>query len=544
VATSPLAQQLDARLKALESDRGTWDATAQEIAEYIFPDKADFTVQWSDGQERTRRLFDATAPVAASLLAAALQSLLTSPADPWLRMRPLSPEVNDNTEARLWADSVVERILATLYSDSVAFVTAEHEMYLDLVTFGAACMNSEGEDAASLRVRTYPIRDIFYAESSKGAPDTVYRRQKMTARQIAQDWPDGYSDAVKQALRDSPEQRFDVVHAVYPRVDAPKGIPAKRRTKNDMPFASVWFERDSCHLLSESGYQEQPYHVVRWSKAAGETMGRGPGLTALPFIRALNAMVYTAMLASQKIANPPTMLPDDGLIGDVDTGPGGIVYYRTGQGDDIKQFPAQADLSGCLALIERNTEAIRNTFLYYQMQPAVGGPQKTITQVLLEQEEKMRALGPVMGRMQTEYLTPFINRVFSIMLRGGDIEQPPEAIQGEQVMFEYSSPVSRSQKLNQANAFSQAVQYVAPVMQVDPSVRFIFDPHKIVRESQSIFGYPADYLRPEADVQASIKAEQEAMAKAQEAQTLNEGVKTASEAAKAGLIGGQNAEQP
>jgi hypothetical protein len=542
MAHSELANKLDSRLKALESARLTWDATAQEIAEFIFPDKADFTVQWGEGQQRNMVLFDATAPVAAGLLAAALQSLLTSPGDTWLRMRPVSPQVNDDSEAKLWADGVVERVLATLYSDGVGFVTAEHEMYLDVVTFGVACMNSEDDPATRVRVRAYPIRDIFYAENSRGAPDTVYRRQKMTARQIEQDWPGKCSESVKAALESSPEQMFDVVHAVYPRVDAPKGIPAERLTNRDMPFASVWFERAGAHLLSESGYHEQPYHVMRWGKAAGEIMGRGPGLTALPFIRALNAMVYTAMLASEKIANPPTMLPDDGLVGTVDTGPGGIVYYRVGSGDDIKQFPVEADLSGALALIERNTEAVKNTFLYYQMQPAVGGPQKTIPQVLLEQEEKMRALGPAMGRMQTEYLTPFINRVFNILLRAGDIPPPPESIQGEEVMFEYSSPVSRSQKLNQARAFGQAVEYVAPVMQVDPSVRFNFDSHKIVRDSQTIFGYPADYLRPEADVQASIKAEQDAIAQAQEAQTVTDGVKTASEAAKAGLIGGENAE--
>ena len=36
----------------------------------------------------------------------------------------------------------------------------------------------------------------------------------------------------------------------------------------------------------------------------------------------------------------------------------------------------------------------------------------TATEVLQRNEEKMRILGPVMGRIQSELLEPMINRVF------------------------------------------------------------------------------------------------------------------------------------
>ena len=41
----------------------------------------------------------------------------------------------------------------------------------------------------------------------------------------------------------------------------------------------------------------------------------------------------------------------------------------------------------------------------------------TATEVLQRQEEKMRILGPVLGRLQSELLSPLITRVFNIMLR-------------------------------------------------------------------------------------------------------------------------------
>ena len=41
----------------------------------------------------------------------------------------------------------------------------------------------------------------------------------------------------------------------------------------------------------------------------------------------------------------------------------------------------------------------------------------TATEILQKQDEKMRILGPVLGRLQSELLNPLIIRVFNIMLR-------------------------------------------------------------------------------------------------------------------------------
>ena len=45
------------------------------------------------------------------------------------------------------------------------------------------------------------------------------------------------------------------------------------------------------------------------------------------------------------------------------------------------------------------------------------GPQMTATEVIQRNEEKMRLLGPVLGRLQSELLKPLIDRVFAILLK-------------------------------------------------------------------------------------------------------------------------------
>jgi hypothetical protein len=45
----------------------------------------------------------------------------------------------------------------------------------------------------------------------------------------------------------------------------------------------------------------------------------------------------------------------------------------------------------------------------------------TATEVMQRTEERMRLLGPILGRMEAELLGPIITRVFGIMLRQGAV---------------------------------------------------------------------------------------------------------------------------
>ena len=371
-----------------------------------------------------------------------------------------------------------------------------HELYLDVALFGTAVMYVEADGSGCVRFTTRPVFEVYVAESASGVVDTVFRRYELTARQAWQEWGEACSAEVRQMLEGRPDEKVEIVHAVFPRDDRdPAGLSSA-----DFPLASLYLETKARHLVAEGGYLEMPYMVPRWSKAPGETYGRGPGLTALSDVRVLNAVCRTALMAAEKMADPPLMVPDDGFLGPVRSGPGGLSYYRAGSPDRIEALPVHVDLTAAEAMMQARRDSIRQVFLNDRLAPAEG-PGITATEAVIRQNEKMRVLGPVLGRMQTEFLSPLIRRVFRLMLRSGRLPKPPPQIGPGELVTVYVSPVMRAQKQYEAQALSQTMQYLSPLLAGGDGFGVLdnFEADAIARHAADLFGLPPGALRsPEA----------------------------------------------
>ena len=86
------------------------------------------------------------------------------------------------------------------------------------------------------------------------------------------------------------------------------------------------------------------------------------------------------------------------------------------------------------------------------------GPQMTATEVIQRNEEKMRLLGPVLGRLQSELLKPLIDRVFAILLRNNMLPQAPEFLSGRDIEIEYVSPLAKAQKSSELQSIMRAIE--------------------------------------------------------------------------------------
>lgn len=514
------------RYEQLKDQRKNYDALLQELAEYFLPRKGDFSAALTPGQEENREnIFDSTPEESLHLLAAAMNGLVTNPAMKWFDLRLRGYFGTVEKDASEWLDVASSVMLDVLSSESSGFQQAVHEFYLDYAAFGTACMYSEEDLSGNvMRFWSVPLSCVYFAENSNGIVDTVFYRQEMTARQILQDWPKSATEKVRELIRnDKPDEKVAVIHAVMPRRERDQ----KKRDKLNKPFASVYFIEGEKEVLSESGYDEMPYHVARWTKAAGEVMGRGPGHMALPDVRVLNAMSRTEMMGAEKQADPPVIVPDDGFTGPVRTGPGALLYERPGGTGQIRPLVTGIDLQSTELMITRKQEAIKRIFLNDKLSIEKNA-EMTATETMIRREDQMRVLGPVLGRLQTEFLSPLINRTFQVIMRQDVLPQPPDSLRDKSLVVEYVSPIARSQKQYESQALMQAIQYMAPFIQVDPGLMDNFDADEIIRDSQVLFGYPSKYLRG-ADEVAQMR-EQRAQA-AQLAQQL-EAAKSAASTAK------------
>jgi hypothetical protein len=515
-----LARSLLRRFAGLEEARRPWVGSWQELTEYMLPRKNSFVSPGTDFATRGRagdeRIFDSTPLHSLELLASSLGGLLTNPSLPWFDISVKDRALGDADEVREFLQAARERMVALFNSEDTGFQAHVHELYLDVALLGTAVMYVEADPTTVVRFSARPLGEVFVAENARGQVDTVYRRYEVSARQAIQEWGAACSDEVRAKGEDRPDEPVEVLHAVFPRSDRdPAGFGAA-----NFPFASVYMEVKTEHVLEESGYLEMPYMVPRWAKAAGETYGRGPGQTALSDTRVLNAMARTALMAAEKMSDPPLMVPDDGFLGPVRSGPGGLSYYRAGSTDRIEPLPVNVDLRAAEEMMTGRRESIRRIFLGDQLTPE--GPAVTATEAVIRQAEKMRVLGPVLGRLQTEFLGPLIRRVFRIMLRSGELPPFPQDLSPRDLEVRYTSPVSRAQKQYEAQGLAQVMEYLSPLVgSGDPfGIMDNFDTDRVARHVAELFNTPSDYLKSEDGVAEGRARKQQDSGQARTVSTL------------------------
>lgn len=521
------------RLGAMESHRGTWEDHWQEILDYVMPRKADVTTVRSRGEKRTEVLFDSTAITANTLLAASLQGTLTSPSLPWFSIKLRDKAINQDHKTQLWLEDTARRMYDAF--NDANFNTEVHEMYLDLTSIGTGCLfveeSKDGFAENGIHFKTLHINEFYIQENVNGYIDTVYRKYKLSARQAVQEFgEENLGEKILDAAKMKPEKEFVFIHAVEPSIDY-KRATGKVATK---------LKYHSCHVCQEDkmvvrtgGYTEFPYLVPRWSKATGEIYGRSPSYNALPDIKTLNKAVEIGLKAWAKAIDPPLLVQDDGVIGRVRTTPAGITVIRNDGAIKPLQIGSNWQITDMKETQLRT--AIRQAYYSDQLQ-LQEGPQMTATEVQVRYELMQRLLGPTLGRFQSEFLNPLIERVFGIMFRAGALLPPPDNIQEAKMDIEYVGPLARSQRMEEAQAIDRLYQLAANVAQIDPSIMDNINHDEAIRMRAELLGVPKSILVSRDDVADKREAQQQAamqqqmlMAQQQQAQTG----KMQAEAAKA-----------
>ena len=506
MAKTDLTKSLLSRFDRLKAQRQNWETHWQEVADYMQPRKADVTKTRSKGDKRTELIFDSSPIQAVELLAASLHGMLTNPSTPWFSLRFKDSSLEMEDEAKLWLENATE-VMYTAFNRS-NFQQEIFELYHDLITFGTAAMFIQEDNQDILKFSTRHINEIFIAEDDKGGIDTVYRKFKLSVRAAIQQFGDKVSSDIKMQSAKDPYNEVEMLHVVYPRSD----YNPKLKDTDNMPFESVYIEMKNGNELSVSGFQEFPFVVPRYLKASHEIYGRSPAMTALPDVKMLNEMSKTTIKAAQKQVDPPLLVPDDGFLLPVRTVPGGLNFYRSGTRDRIEPLNIGANNPLGLNMEEQRRTAIRNVFYVDQLMMQQG-PQMTATEVIQRNEEKMRLLGPVLGRLQSELLKPMIDRCFAILLRNNQFAQAPEFLSGQDIEIEYVSPLAKAQKGTELSSITRAIEILGSLANVAPVFDYInFD--ALVKHVADLVGVPQKVLK----LQSQVNAEREEAAQAAQQQ--------------------------
>ena len=504
MARTDLTKGLLSRFDRLQGQRENWETHWQEVADYMQPRKADVTKRRARGDKRMEQIFDSSPIQAVELLAASLHGMLTNPSTPWFTLRFKDEEIENEDEAKLWLEASTDAMYTAFNRSN--FQQEIFELYHDLITFGTAAMFIEEDDDDIIKFSTRHINEVFIAENDKGRIDTIYRKFKISARAAIQKFGEAVSADVQTKAKKDPYEEVEILHSVYPRSD----FNPNKKDKANMPFESVYMEYKNGNELSVGGFREFPFVVPRYLKASNEIYGRSPAMTALPDVKMLNEMSKTTIKAAQKQVDPPLLVPDDGFLLPVRTVPGGLNFYRSGTRDRIEPLNIGANNPLGLNMEQQRRDSIRAVFYVNQLMMQ-DGPQMTATEVIQRNEEKMRLLGPVLGRLQSELLKPLIDRVFAVLLRNNMLPQAPDFLSGRDVEIEYVSPLAKAQKSTELQSIMRAVEILGSLANVAPVFDYVnFD--NLVKHLADIVGVPQKILK----TQSQVNAERQQSAQQQE----------------------------
>lgn len=281
--------------------------------------------------------------------------------------------------------------------------------------------------------------------------------------------------------------------------------------------------------------------MARYLITGNESYGKGPGWFAEGDSKSLQLLERDKLVAVELAVKPPMQASPDVANKGINMIPGGKTY-RAGNDKIEPLFNVAANLQHLEAVIEQHVDRIKREYNanLFMMLDELSDKQMTAREVLERNQEKMAILGPVVQRMQFEFLGRIIERVYNILDRAHAFPEPedPELAQtlaGQEIKIEYISPLAQAQKMSGLVNIEQAVAFVGQAAQFEPNVLKKLKWSETVNQYFALVGAPAAIKRTDEEYEEMVQQEQEqlaAMAQEQNAMNMVQAAAPAAQAAK------------
>lgn len=395
------------------------------------------------------KIYDGTAPDSAVVLASNVVDGMTPANTIWFAL----DAGTETSEEQRWLDDTARVLWENIHSSN--FDAVSFEAALDAVDAGWFVMYiDEDRENGGLVFEQWPLSQCtISASKSTGLVDTVYRTYAITAEQALNDFgEDMLHPDVARLARDNPQEMVEFVHAIEPRSTYVIGA----KLAKNMRFRSCHVDAKNMHVCRESGYHEFPCVVPRWHKIPGSAYAVGPVYNALPDIRTVNKVRQQELMAQDMAIAGTYIAVDDGVLNPRSIKIGARKVIVANDVDSIKPLTNSSQFDVAFMSEDRLQASIRKTLMADQLPPA-DGPAKTAYEYSVRVAMIRKLLGPVYGRLQSEYLKPLIERCFGIAYRAGVFAPPPQSLTDRVFTVKYLSPLARAQKIEEVNAIDEYV---------------------------------------------------------------------------------------
>ncbi len=521
-----------------EAKAANYRNLCQDAADLDFPRENQITRREAPGTERTDEIVDTTGVMASMEMASGLSQNLVPPGQKFFTLLTPDESVNKIEDVRRFLNSLTDITHEALFTSN--FLLQLNETLRSLAVFGTGCLFSTFD--LGLNFMDYDIANYVIMENSRRRVDAIFVKFCYTATQAFEKWGNNAGESVLRALENikTQGQLFEFLHYV-----APRDFPKSSLTDNlNMPFESIYISLKDKVSVEEGGFEDFPYHVVRWSKSSNEIWGRGQGIFSLPDVRMLQWMKAGLIECANK-HNDPALLVNEAFEGEVRVGPGGINYVNdiTNSIRAIKE--AQGNFPITKDMLEMQQEVVKKDFFndVFVRLGNLTGDRRTTLEIRELIAEGLQRLGPPIGRINEELFTPLINRSAFLLLNNGRVPFPiPPELDGQNLKIEYIGRLALELKSHQARAAQQWLTDIGELVQIFPEARDIVNVDSAVKRRGETLGVHIDDINTDEVIAAKRQARQEAIQQQQAlemAQAAGKTYKDASGAAEAGSPAGE-----
>ncbi len=546
--------EIDARLF---SAKGMVDTFNQEIADFFYPERADFTRVLPLDSDFASHLTDPYPTQVRRELGDQIGSMVRPSDRQWFKAAASNKLVSRDAAAADFLEFMTDVNRAILYSGDSGYRRAAKGVEHDFAAFGMAwCQVSYNKNRDNLLFRSHHPKNCAAQEGPDGNINHVHRKCDMTAQAMAYWFGEGkLPQKAKDALRDKDtERKFKVRHIFIP-LDL---YEPYRKFPKGAKWADVYVTEDGTMLQELPGFTFD-YIVPRWQTISGRVYAFSPAVTvAIPQARMLQRMMMTIIEAGEKQVDPPLVAAQDIIMSPIDISSGAVTYidseYDERMGAALRPIDLGKNVGLGVDLVTDVRNQLAEAFYINKLAPmqSLGGRDVTAYQASQMVQEYIRHALPLFEPIEDEWTGATLDLVTQKVMRAGGYGpvdrngvpvDMPDILLGQNVTYEFNNALKEARDRQVINGYQESAGILQVGAQIDPTLLTDVDVRTMFRDAfAAVPGGRADWLVDQEQAAIGRQQMQEAAQQQQEVQQIGgaaqvaEQVGNAAQSMRAGLV--------
>lgn len=482
----------------------------EDVYRYGMPGRyQNITEVSTKGEKQRDRIYSSVFEEACDEFVQRFQSLVCPVNSNWIDFEAgymYNKDDSSTEEANQQLSKIAE--VLNVYKTTSNYDTVFTESCYDLIA-GTTCLCLlEGTADNPFRFYAIPFVDIMMTEGLNGNIDTYYRRIKVKNCLVKQQW----NDAEFEYDEEKETEECELLETTYYDYD-------------DKKWRYTVIDKAREKFIVEREYKTSPFIDLRWSKCAGETYGRGPGLKVIADVKthneikkySLQALSFTVpcfMVSTDEGFDPHKFVLKPGALNPV---PSTNTSQPTVRQLEVNPMPELANYN--MQELEMNIKKS----MFASTIPNDPNPKMTATEVARRVQELDNSLNNSFGRL-LEFLYRLTRRMLEVAQKFGYVSQElnVNAFNGYGFKVKVNTQLANQQTQKEVADIIQSMQILA---QFDPN--FVLTSKavnltKLLPYVLDKMGVPNKFIRTPDEIEKLQLEEADAQAEQQQQMMIND----------------------